>query len=234
MLADGFDDAPDLVTRTPGTIDRAGSQLGQEVMAAENTEWQKAVVLVVAMEEGVFLITMGLDIGSVGVKSDAGRRGIVRLDEKVDKEAGKLLEVGSKGVMAALSLLPGPLQPVQRRLASQRGRGFGRTRVWIAKLGLGQQFERRVETRGAMIDRILLAKRNAGDPLGQQGRELVNDPIWIPVIDETVCYAVKQSNLLSPLAQQQNAGIRRDLAAIESAKDDPGLMIRKPHLQKTL
>jgi hypothetical protein len=52
------------------------------------------------------------------------------------------------------------------------------------------------------------------------------------VIGETGCHAFEQSNLASPLAQQQNAGIQGNLSAIESAKDNPGSIVRKPHLQK--
>ena len=88
--------------------------------------------------------------------------------------------------------------------------------------------------RCVVIDAVLVAERNPTDPLGEQGRELVDRPPGISMIDKTTRHAIKKPDLLGPLTKQQNACIRGDLSAVEGGEYDPRPKIRKPHSKNTL
>ena|SRR5450755_806158 len=69
-----------------GGIDVRRSQVGnQQMIAAQDIERQKAVAVVVAVEETIFLMTVHGIIGGIEVENEfCGRRGL-RLDELLDE-----------------------------------------------------------------------------------------------------------------------------------------------------
>ena len=120
------DDAPGLVAGAPGAVDVGGSELGeQEVAAAEDIERQEAAVLVIAVEEGVLLASVGLHVGGVDIEDEAcRRRRVAGVEKQGDEQVGEFLEIGGDPMVSALAGVPGVLDAVQRGLAGERRRRF--------------------------------------------------------------------------------------------------------------
>jgi hypothetical protein len=70
-------------------IDVAGPQVGTEqVLAAEDVERQEAVVVVVSVEEPVFLVAVDQVVGGVEVEDEFLGCSSVGLDELLDEHLG--------------------------------------------------------------------------------------------------------------------------------------------------
>ena len=105
--ADHFDDTPYDIAGPAGAVDIARAELGeQQVMAAEDIERQETTVLVIAMEEAVVLMTMGLNVGGINIQGDVFRWYLVTVEKQVCKQAGQFLQVGHHLVIAPVAALP--------------------------------------------------------------------------------------------------------------------------------
>jgi hypothetical protein len=103
------------------------------------------------------------------------------------------------------------LQPVERRLARERGH--------VLALGLepvGEQPQDRIEAQLVVIVEVLVAEREPMDALRQQRSETMHDEVGIALVAKATRNPVCQADRTIRLAQQRSAGIRGDGAAVEA------------------
>ena len=118
---------------------------------AEHQEWHITILLVIAMEELLFLVAVQRHIGGTRVENDLLRWYLVTLDEKLHHELGHGFEVGDN--LAVFALRP----PGRRQLEAVQG---ALARQWRAVSAAGLELGARVlETLGQPI-------RHAGDTVG--------------------------------------------------------------------
>jgi hypothetical protein len=105
---------------------------------------------------------------------------------------------------------PRVLQAIKRALAGERGA------VRALRLEpVGQQREHRVVAQLVVIIHVLVAERDADDPLPDQGRQRVHHPILLAFIDEARGDPLDQPNRAIGMPEQQPAAVRTHGAAIE-------------------
>ena len=132
-------------------------------------------------------------------------------------------------MVSALAGVPGMLDAVQRGLAGER-----RWRFAVGRGGLtaaaGQELARRIVAQGVVIVDVFIAQGDARDPLSQEGGKGVDrsDDGVAPVC-EAGRHAFEQVYPAGTLAQQQDAGVGGDLAAVEGGEHHPSAEIRKAH-----
>jgi hypothetical protein len=101
-------------------------------------------------------------------------------------------------------------QPVERALAGERRA--------VRALGLelvGEQPEHRIVTQLVVIDHVLIAKRDADDPLPDQGRDGVHHLVLLAVLLKARGDPLDQPNRAIGMPQQQPAGVGGHCPTVE-------------------
>ena len=93
----------------------------------------------------------------------------------------------------------------------------------------GEELARRVVAQGVVIVDVFVTQGDARDPLGQESGERVDRPGGVAPVGEAGRHAFEQAYPVRPLAQQQDAGVGGDLAAVEGGEHHPFAEIRKAH-----
>ncbi len=169
-------------------LDRAGAagNVGaplprqQQVPAAEGVERQIAVIVVVAMEEAAFLHAVERDVGVVEIDHDLARRALMGLDEQIDQQRIDLRAVAIDLVILRAMPLRRVLKTIERALAGQRLAVRSQHRFQFAR----QHRERRVLAQLVVIDKVLVAQREAKNPLPHQRLHLMLDKARIAPVGE--------------------------------------------------
>jgi hypothetical protein len=132
-LADPPNDPLDLFDRACGAVDIGAPQLGGKQMpAAENVERQVAVVVVIAVEDLAFLVTMQRIVGRIEIQNDLPRRfAAMRLDEQIHEPHLDGRRIVTDLVIAG-QLRAAQLQSVQGALA-RHGRAIGAASGQLAR-----------------------------------------------------------------------------------------------------
>ncbi len=175
-LPDLGDDKGDLLLGAGRGVDVRRPKLRQKQLpAAENVKRQIAVALVIAMEEPAFLIAVDRIVGGVEVEDDALRRGCLAFEKEADKQPLHGLLVQTEFAITVIFRPWRVFEPVQRRLASQR-RAVGSLRFQLSR----HKPQHRIVAQIIVIVKILVAKRNAMNALGEQRLDRVLDAV-LPV-----------------------------------------------------
>jgi hypothetical protein len=207
MSADVVHNAGNLFGRSIGSVVRRGPGLGcQQMPAAEDIQWQKAIAVVVAVEVPTFLIAVERIIGGIQVDDDAQRGFAMGLDEQIYEQLldGGCIVVGL--IVAILTDLGGIFQPVQCRLAGNR----------TARL-VNDGCKRRIAPQRIVVDEIFIAERKSAEALAQQVRERVHDGLRNTVVREASRQPLGELQLPVGTGEQRHTAIRRDRDAIEGA-----------------
>jgi hypothetical protein len=161
------------------------------------------------MEEPAFLVAVQRVVGGVEIEDDPARRRLVRFEKEVDEQA-----LDRFAVMADLMVARGAdrrvLEPVQRALAGKRG-AVPASRLELA----GEGCEHRVVAQLIVIDKILVAERDAEHPLRDHGLDGVLDLPPDPAVIETGGEPLHQADGPVGGPEQERSGIRGDLPAVE-------------------
>jgi hypothetical protein len=151
------------------------------------------------------------DVGVVEIQHDLARRAPMRLEEQIDQQRIDLRAVAVDPVILR-RMTPGRvLQAIERALASQRLAVGPQHRAQLA----GQHRKRRILAQFVVVVEILVAQRQAEDTLPNQSLDLMLDVASVAPIDEAAGEAAHQPETLIDLSQQQRAGVRRDVPAVE-------------------
>jgi hypothetical protein len=148
-------------------------------------------------------------IRGIEVENDLFGRRLVRFEEQLDEQGLDRCRIMPDLVVTA-RLRRRVLEPVERALAGKR------CAVLTLRLKLaGQGCQHRVEAQLVVVDQILIAKRDAEHPLRHHGLHRVFDLPWRATIGEAGGEPSDQTDRPIGRAEQQAAGIRGDLAAVE-------------------
>ncbi len=162
------------------------------------------------MEEPAFLVAMQRIVGGVEVENDLLGRRLVRLEEKVDEQALDRRRVVADLVIAVIRAERGMFQPVERALAGERGA------VLAPRLKLaGEGRQHRVVAQLVVVDQILVPQRDAADALHEHGLDGVLHELRHAAVGEVSRQAPYQPERPIRGAQQQRAGVRAHLPAVE-------------------
>ena len=115
-------------------------------------------------------------IGGIEIENDLLRCAPVRLQEQLHQQRLDRRRIVADLVIAR-RLLPAQLQPVQRRLAGHR-RAVRAPRRKLA----GQHRHQRIVAQLVMVVEVLVAERDAKDPLTDQRPDLMLDQILPPIV----------------------------------------------------
>ena len=85
----------------------------------------------------------------------------------------------------------------------------------------GEGLQKRVATEGVMVVEILVGRRNSVDPLGQERPLIVYDEQGIARIVEDIVDRVEQADPAVHLAQERQAAVAGEVAALEIRDDLP-------------
>jgi len=102
------------------------------------------------------------------------------------------------------------LEPVQRAFAGER-----RAVHALGLEPLGEQREHRIVAQVVVVADILVAKRDADDPLSHQGGEAVHHLVRRAPIHKAGCHPVDQADRPIGVAQQQRTAIGTHRPAVE-------------------
>ncbi len=149
-------------------------------------------------------------VGGVEVENDLLGRRLVRLEEKVDEQALDRRRVVADLVIAVIRAERGMFQPVERALAGERGA------VLAPRLKLaGEGRQHRVVAQLVVVDQILVPQRDAADALHEHGLDGVLHELRHAAVGEVSRQAPYQPERPIRGAQQQRAGVRAHLPAVE-------------------
>ncbi len=219
-------DAFDLVDRAGRRIDVRAPELGREqVPAAEHVQRQIAVAIPpvgplarrrtgsVTVEEAAFLMPMPRVVGGIEVENDLFGWRPVRFEKESDEQP-----LDRRAVMADLVVTARSkrrmLEPVERALAGERGA--------IVALGgelAGERREHRVVPQVIVVDQIFVAERDAEHPLRYHRLDAVLDLRLDATVGKTGGEPPDQTDRPIGRAEQQPAGVRGGVAAIECGHD---------------
>ena len=209
--ADLGNDARHRLDRAVRRIQARAPQLGvQQVAPAEHVKRQIAVAVVIAVKEPALLLAVHRIIGGVEIESDLARRAFMRLQEQIDHQPLDGDRIVTDLVIAR-RLQPAQLQPVQCRLAGDRGAVVAASRFELA----GQHRHHRIVAQFVMIVEVLIAERDPEHPLPDQRHHLMFDQVLASHIVKAGRKPIHHPDRPIGRSQQQRPGIRRDRPAIE-------------------
>ena len=149
-------------------------------------------------------------VGGVQVEHDSLGRPRVSLQEEGDEQALDRPRVVADPVVAVERRGRRMLQPVQGALASERGT-VGAPRLQLA----GQGRQHRIVTQLVVVDQVLVAQRDADNPLHEHGLDAVLDQLRHAPIAEVARQPPHQTDRLVRGPEQQRSGVRGDLPTVE-------------------
>ena len=132
--------------------------------AAEHIERQITVVVVIAVEETLFLMPVQRVVGGVEVQGDLRRRRRMGVEKQVDKQSLDRRRVVADLVIAG-RLQPAQFQPIERRFAGQR-----RTIRPLGRQLAAEHRHNRIVAQLVVVDQVLIAQGNPEHPLTHQAR----------------------------------------------------------------
>ena len=181
----------------------------QQVPPAEDVERQVAVALVVAVEEPAFLLSVQRIIGGIEIERDLRRRLGVGIKEQIDEQGLNGGRIGGDAGIAG-GLVAAEFEPVQRALARQR-RAVAAGGHQLVR----QRRQHRVMAELVVVIEILIAQRNADNPLHHQRLDRVLGVGGITTILEAGRQATGQPQHPVRRPQQQGTGVTGDGATIK-------------------
>jgi len=152
------------------------------------------------------------DVGVVEIEHDLARRALMRLEEDIDQQRIDLRAVAIDLVVLRRIVLRRMLKAVECALARQCLAVRAQHRGQLA----GQRGERRVLAQFVVVVEVLIAQGQAEDPLAHQSLDPVLHIAGVAPVPETLREPTDQPQATIHLAQQQTAGVRGDVAAIEA------------------
>ena len=173
---------------------------------AEHQEWHSAILLVIAMEELLFLVAVQRHIGGIKVENDLLRWHLVTLDEKLHHELGHGFEVGDN--LAVFALRP----PRRRQLEAVQG---ALARQWRAVSAAGLELaesgaEGLVVAPSVVIIEILVTQSQSKDTLADQCRNIMHHQMLGARVLETLGQPIRHAGDAVGLALQKNPGVGGD------------------------
>src|SRR6202034_1413819 len=117
-----------------------------------------------AMEEATLLHAVERDVGVVEINHDLARRALMGLDEQIDQQCIDLRAVAIDLVILRAMPLRRVLKTIERALAGQRLAVRSQHRFQFAR----QHRERQVLAQLVVIEKVLVAQRQAKNPLPHQ------------------------------------------------------------------
>lgn len=178
-----------------GRVDVSRPQVrDQQVIAAEHIERQKAVVVIIAVEEPSFLGPVHRVIGGVKVEHDLLRWAVEGGDEGLQKDLMHRPRPAAVG---------GVLEPAQSRRAGQR------------PIALGRRLHGEVVAQGGVVIDVLIAKGDRHHPLAQHVDEAVAHLAGLAIIPQPAGHRRRQAQPTIRLAQQQRPAVRGHLATVK-------------------
>jgi hypothetical protein len=169
------------------------------------------------MEEPAFLMAMPRIVGRVEIEDNLARYGGVAVEEELDEQALDRRRVVADLVVTARSRRR-VLEPVERALAGERG-----TALTSGGELAGKGRQHRIVAQLIVIDQVLIAECDAEHPLRDHRRDAVLDQPRRPAIIEAGRKSGDQADRPVGRAQQQRAGIRGHLPAVEGG-DHPAAL----------
>ena len=143
------------------------------------------MAVIVAVEDPAFLIAVLRIVGGIEIENDLRRRTPMRLQEHIDEQ-----RLDCRCVMAHLviprRLGAAQLQPVQRRLASQRCT----VRAFRRKLA-GDNRQHWIVPKFIVVVEVFVAQRDADHPLQHHRGDLVLHQFRYPRVDEARCEPIR-------------------------------------------
>jgi hypothetical protein len=162
------------------------------------------------VKEPALLLPVKGIIGRVEVEDDLLRRSRVRFEEEVDEEVGECGRIVTDLVIAIVRPQRRVLQAIKRALAGERRA--------VRALGLellGEQREHRVVAQLIVIVHVLVAERDADDPLPDQRRQRVHHLVLLAAVLKARRDPLDQPNRTIRMPQQQPAAVRTHGAGVE-------------------
>jgi len=177
--------------------------------AAENVKRQVTILVVIAVEEAAFLVSVQRIIRRIKIEDDLCRWAPIRLHEEIDEQ-----RLDRRRIVAYL-MIPrrfraAQLQPVQRRLARQR-----RTVRAFCRKFADQNRQHRIVPQFVVVIEVFITQRDADNPLQHHRAHFMLHQFWNPHIGEAASKSFGQPDRPVRLAQQHCTGIRGDRSAIE-------------------
>ena len=169
------------------------------------------------MEEAAFLVAVQRIIRGVEVERDLLGRCLMRVEEEVDEQ---LLDRRSvvADLVVARRRQGRVLEPVERALAGER------SAVLAPGLELAcQRRQHRIVAQLIVIDQVFVPERDAEHPLRHHGRNRMLDPGLGTTVIEAGGEPLHQTDRPIGRAEQQRAGVRGGIAAIERRHHRPPL-----------
>jgi hypothetical protein len=161
------------------------------------------------VEKPAFLMPVQRVVGGIEVENDLLGWRLVRLEEEGDEQALNRRRVVADLVVATRRQRR-VLEPVERALAGQR-----RAILALRRELAGQRRQHRIVSQLIVIDQILIAERDAEHALRHHRLDRVLDLRLDTTVVEAGSEPRHQADRAIGRAEQQRAGVRRDLTAIE-------------------
>ena len=171
-----------------GLIDVRRPQVAdQQLIAAEDIERQKAVVVIIAVEKATLLAAVHRIVRTIEVQHQFLRRVLSGSDEALHQR---------------LMRRPSPA-PVRRPLQTANRRGTGQTPIPTAS-----RLQHQIVAQNLVVVDVFIAKRNGEHPLAQQTREAMLDLACLAPVRQTTAQPRLQSNTTVRQTQQQRPAVR--------------------------
>ena len=197
-----------------GRIDVRRPQISdQEMIAAKDVEREKAVGVIVAVEEAFFLMSVDGIVGGVEIEDEFLGRRRLRLDELFDEDGRDVEERLSANAV---------FEPAQGGRRTEFGKFVGTGMI-------GDGLPQGIGTKLLMIVEIFVSAGDAENALGEQSTLRMQNEIGIAWIGNDAIEGVDQTELPIGLPQQQGSCIRSDDAAAEIGNEIPGIATGKRH-----
>ena len=181
-------------------VDAAASQhAGEHRPTGEHVQRQVAIAVVMGVKLGTLLIPVQRDVRGIDVQNHFPWRQGMRGDVLLDQDAVQGHHIGSGRSC---------LEPRERRAAAQLARRAHR------------RLHQRIEAKARVIVQILVAAAQPVEALRDQRLKRVRDPFRIARIVQNAGNRCRQADLPIHLAQQHQAAVGTERAALEIRLDD--------------
>ena len=193
---DPLEDRDDLLAGRPLSRPQdRGDELSAPALV--DVDREITVLVVKGVEQGHLLMSVGRVFGVVDVEQDRDRRSPVRVEEHIDQDFGKAVEIGPGD---------GVFQARERRLAGQ-GLAVGKSFAGHLKGGVGAQ--------SVGIVGVLVAAGDLEDSLRKHLADGMAGIAGMAAVVDDLGDLTNQAQPVFDFAKEQNAGIGGDLAAVE-------------------
>jgi len=196
------------------------------MITAENVQWKKAILLVMAVEEAAELIAVDRVVGCVEVQHDLLRWHGVGLKEQLDEEPFDSSCAADDLLVPAILVGPdgGQFEPIEGALA---GQGLALVAfpepvlaggIFLSHDGCQQGIVPQV----IVVVEVFVAQGQGIDSLGYEMFKGVLDELGVTMIGKASGELPNDTGEFLGLAEQQAAAVGRDVAAIKRGEDLAG------------